>query len=286
MSSSGELGGAAGVVDDPWHAHLELAYAARGPDTVPTLRRHHGPLRVQKHFAPEPGLCEHVIVHPPAGIAGGDRLHVTVDVGPGARVRLTTPGATRWYRSLGPRATATVEARVGQGGMLEYLPQEQIVFDGAEAVCETRLCLARGAALLAWDLVVLGRRAGDHPFTSGAWRSRLEVVIDDRLVLAERAVVAAEDALRRSPVGWAGKDTLATFIAAGSWAGGAVPGALIDQARQVDPRAGVSDVEGLLVARSLSDEPARARAWLEALWALVRPALCATPAVAPRIWRT
>lgn len=290
MRSSGELGpaqeAAAGAAHDPWQAHLELAYAARGPDTVPTLRRHHGPLRVQKHFAPEPGLCEHVIVHPPAGIAGGDSLRVTVDLGPGARARLTTPGATRWYRSLGARALSTVEARVGQGGMLEYLPQEQIVFDGADAVCETRFSLARGAALVFWDLVVLGRRAGDHPFVSGAWRSRLEVVIDGRLVLAERAVVAAEDPLRWAPIGWADKDTLATFIAAGPWAGGTVPSAVIDQARRLDPRAGVSDVEGLLVARSLSDEPARARAWLEALWALVRPALGATPAVAPRVWRT
>jgi len=280
---------------EPWEAHLELAYAARAGHTVPSLRRHRGPLRVQKHFAPEPGLCEHVIVHPPAGIAGGDRLHVDVDVGLGARARLTTPGATRWYRSAGPRASSTVEARVGQGGMLEYLPQEQIVFDGADALSSARFDLARGATLIAWDLIVLGRRAGDAPLSCGTWRSRLEVAVDDRLALAERAVLAADDAARRSPIGWAGKDTLATFVAVGPWvaAGRAsprdpasVPVTLIDSARAFETTAAVSDVEGLLVARCLADEPARARAWLEALWRLVRPALCAAPIVPPRIWRT
>lgn len=33
-----------------WHAELELAYARFGDCTRPTLRRHLGPLRVQKHL--------------------------------------------------------------------------------------------------------------------------------------------------------------------------------------------------------------------------------------------
>ena len=270
---------------EPWEAHLELAYARRDADTVPSLRRHLGPLRVQKHFAPEPGLCEHVIVHPPAGIAGGDRLRVDVAVGPGARARLTTPGATRWYRSAGPLATSTVAAGVGEGGALEWLPQEQIVFDGAEALSECRFKLAPGASLIAWDLVVLGRQAGAEPFVRGTWRSRLDVEVDGRLVLAERCVLGAGDALRRSALGWGGQDAVATFIAAGPW-GAVVPRPLLDVARAVEPGAGVSDVEGLVVARWLADSSSRARGWLEALWKLARPALIETPAVPPRIWRT
>ena len=57
-----------------WHAELELGYARQGDTTRPVLRRHRGPLRVQKHlYAEGPEVCQHIIVHPPAGIAGGGR---------------------------------------------------------------------------------------------------------------------------------------------------------------------------------------------------------------------
>ena len=55
-----------------WHAELALGYGRDGETTRPTLRRHQGPLRVQKHLHAEgPEVCQHIIVHPPAGIAGG-----------------------------------------------------------------------------------------------------------------------------------------------------------------------------------------------------------------------
>ncbi|MDG6402741.1 urease accessory protein, partial [Pseudomonas quasicaspiana] len=58
-----------------WHAELELGYGRFGDSTRPTQRRHKGPLRVQKHlYAEGPEVCQHIIVHPPGGIAGGDRL--------------------------------------------------------------------------------------------------------------------------------------------------------------------------------------------------------------------
>ncbi len=54
-----------------WHAELELGYARFGDSTRPVQRRHKGPLRVQKHlYAEGPQVCQHIIVHPPGGIAG------------------------------------------------------------------------------------------------------------------------------------------------------------------------------------------------------------------------
>src|SRR5208337_2064533 len=101
MSDTGQ--GATGVAaSTAWHAHLALAYESNGEGTVLVRRAHRGPLVVQKALYPEgEAICQSIIVHPPAGIAGGDRLALEVAVGVGAWAQLTTPGAAKWYRSSG-----------------------------------------------------------------------------------------------------------------------------------------------------------------------------------------
>ena len=66
-----------------WHAQLELAYARAGDATRPVTRRHAGPLRVHKHLYGEgPEVCQHILVHPPGGIA-----HLVALDGLGGRAR-------------------------------------------------------------------------------------------------------------------------------------------------------------------------------------------------------
>ena len=122
-----------------WHAELELGYARQGDTTRPVLRRHRGPLRVQKHlYAEGPEVCQHIIVHPPAGIAGGDRLQIDARVDEGAWAQLTSPGAAKWYRAHSA-ASQQVNLRVAPGATLEWLPQETIVYAGAQAELTTRI---------------------------------------------------------------------------------------------------------------------------------------------------
>lgn len=278
--------------DPRWRAHLELGYERRGERTVPSLRRHIGPLRIQKHFEPEPALCEHVIVHPPAGIAGGDQLVIDVDVGPDALTRLTTPGATRWYRSSGAQATSHLHARVAERGFLEWLPQEQIVFDGAQALSALSFELAPDASLIAWDITALGRKAGDQPFAHGTWRSRIDITRGGELAWSDRMTLHANDPLRASAIGWAGNDVLATFIATGP----KQLTAMLPAARALvvaGASIGITEVASplgtsgsIFVARALTPAVAPATAWLAALWTLVRPALIGREAHPSRIWRT
>src|SRR5690606_16444663 len=106
-------------------------------------RRHVGPLAVQRAFYPEKDGSAHVyLLHPPSGVAGEDVLDISCFLGRGARTVLTTPGATKFYRSERGQSTQTTRIDVGEGGICEYLPQETIVFDGAKASIGTKVFLS------------------------------------------------------------------------------------------------------------------------------------------------
>jgi urease accessory protein len=146
-----------------WRASLELGFRADDERTWLARRRHSGPLVVQRSFYPEDaGLCQMVIVHPPGGIAGGDELELNISAEEHAGVQLTTPGAGKWYRGFGHNARQTVRIGVAAGAMCEWLPQENIVFDGAAAQMSLQVDLADDAVFCGWDFTCLGRPQGDQ----------------------------------------------------------------------------------------------------------------------------
>ncbi|MFJ7882291.1 urease accessory protein UreD [Pseudomonas sp. NPDC096917] len=266
-----------------WHAELELGYGRFGDSTRPTLRRHFGPLRVQKHlYAEGPQVCQHIIVHPPGGIAGGDRLDIRASVGPDAWAQLTSPGAAKWYRAAGP-AYQTVELKVAAGATLEWLPQETIVFSAAQAEISTRIELEGDARLFYWDMVALGRLASGERFERGHFQSGLAIRRDGQLLWHERQRIVGDDGLLDSPIGLDGNPVFATLLVTGE-----ISAELLEACRSLpNPvRGDLTQLPGLLVARCLAGETLQARGWLIDLWRLLRPALLGREALAPRIWST
>ena len=143
-----------------WEAALALEFAARDGATRLTGCRHRGPLRVQKALYPEgAAVCQTIILHPPAGIAGGDRLQISAALAAGTHAQITTPGAGKWYRSGGPEASQELDFALGRDAVLEWLPQETIIFDGAKAHMATRIRLDADSRYLGWEILCLGRRA-------------------------------------------------------------------------------------------------------------------------------
>lgn len=266
-----------------WHAELELAYARVGASTRPVLRRHLGPLRVQKHlYAEGPEVCQHIIVHPPGGIAGGDRLAIRARVDSGAWAQLTSPGAAKWYRANGP-AGQTLDLQVAAGATLEWLPQETIVFSAAQAELTTRIDLQGDARLFYWDIVALGRPASGERFELGYFQAHLDIRRDGRPLWHERQRITGGDGLLDSPIGLDGQPVFATLLVTGE-----IDSQLLERCRALEHpvRGDLSQLPGLLVARCLASEALLARAWLIDLWRLLRPALLGREAVPPRIWNT
>lgn len=264
-----------------WQADLALAYEARGGKTVLATRRHSGPLTVQRPFHPEgDGVCHTYLLHPPAGIVGGDELRMTFDVGVGSHALVTTPAATRWYWSRHREARATQTATVDGGATLEWLPQETLLFAGAHARLATRIALTGDARFFGWEILGLGRPACDEPFRDGAVDFRFEITRDGRPVLLEH--------LRGGPDGVAGmrgRTAVATLFAtpADDAVVSAARAALADDA---DVLAGVTRIDDLVIVRALA---ARCEPLLRAcvrVWTAVRPLVLGRVAVVPRIWHT
>src|SRR5258708_34126976 len=83
-----------------WQADLDLSFTRRGERTVLTRNRHRGPLQVQKALYPEgEETCHIAVLHPPGGVAAGDRLFVRLSLGDELGGPLTTPAGTQRYRS-------------------------------------------------------------------------------------------------------------------------------------------------------------------------------------------
>lgn len=197
-----------------WKGSLHLDYRLVGGRTV-AHDRHDGPLRVLKALYPEgPHTCEHVLVHPPGGLVGGDELRVVAQLGAGTRVRLTTPGATRFYKSLGPAAVQQVRLRLLEGAQLEWLPMETLAYEHCRAVNECRISLAPGAEMIGWDIACLGLPASGDAFAHGEVLQHLEI----EGVWLERGRLQAQDKLlRESLLGLDGMPVVATvWCASGS----------------------------------------------------------------------
>ena len=274
----------------PWHARLQLDYAFEGARTVARFE-HQGPLRILQSLYPEgDAVCHNVLVHPPGGLVGGDTLDITATVGAGAHGLVTTPGATRFYRSTGARALQRTRLSVAEGGRLEWLPLEALCYSACQAENHLTLDLAPGGECLAWDVTALGLPHAGQPFAQGRFVQHLEVPG----LWLERGVIDAADArLLNSPLGLAGHRCLASLVfAAGTPLARDRRDTALDAARAVlqehpavQATAGAtSPNDRMVVVRVLAPQVEPAMKLLRAVRVAWRESLWALQGEAPRIW--
>jgi urease accessory protein len=274
-----------------WMASLRLNYTFEHSRTVARYE-HQGPLRILQSLYPEgEGVCHNVLVHPPGGLVGGDTLDMRVSVAEGAHGLVTTPGATRFYRSEAGLATQQVHASLADGARLEWLPLEALAFNGCDALNLARFELAPTAELMAWDLTALGLPHAQQPFERGVFRQHLEIPG----VWLERGSIDAQDLrLMNSPLGLAGQRCMATLVcAAGHALAPARAEAALEAARaliELSPwrtQAGATQPHPqVLVLRVLTPVVEPAMGLLRQVWAAWRQSLWQLPGQVPRLWNT
>jgi urease accessory protein len=275
----------------PWHARLALDYSAENQRSVARFR-HDGPLRILQSLYPEgDAVCHNVLVHPPGGLVGGDTLDIAITGAAGSHGLVTTPGATRFYRSEGEAAVQRTEIKLAAGARLEWLPLEALCYSGCRAENRLRLVLAPGAELLGWDVTALGLPGADLPFARGSLLQHIEVPG----VWMERGRIDAADArLLQSPIGLAGHRCLASlFFVSGVPMPRARRETLLEIARALSEAhplvasAGATAPHAeVVVLRVLAPVVEPAMQLLRQVWQAWRTELWQLRTGAPRIWST
>ena len=253
------------------------------------------PLRVL-FPVPEAGdLVQAAIVTTSGGLVAGDRIEIAVRVGRKACAHVTASAAEKIYRSPSPgkgggAVTTAIRQSLtaGDGGALEFLPPETILFDGARLVRETIVELAPDAAFLGGGIVVFGRRARGERFAYGLLREVWELRRAGRLVWGDALHLDGDVArIVDDPTCFAGAAGFATLILAPA---GRDPQKFVDGGRGVQAgaphgvKAGVTATAGLAIARWLAADAALLRQAYADLACHWRAEALGLPRRLPRIW--
>lgn len=262
---------------------LRLGFERRGAATVLAASRFTLPLQVLAPVALDDAACVVSLLNPTGGVVGGDRLTIDVEVGPGAHACLTTPSATRIYRTAGEPAVQRVRLVLAPGAIAEWVPDHTIPSAGAALRQSLEVEAGAGATLVAIDAFAAGRVARGE-----AWRfARLDSALTVRdargLVLHDRFVLEGGEGWRGLGLS-EGRPYFATVVViaeaglddvvadlAGALAG--IAGATAAPARLAR--------RGALIRCLAADAPALSDA-LAAIWALARRTLWGLPPLALR----
>lgn len=271
------------VTQSGWEAQLDLTFTARTDKTVLSARQQRGPLAVQRAFYPEGDVCHIYILHPPGGVVGGDRLCINSHVEQYANTLLTTPGATKLYKSQGYVAYQQQNLTVDKGASLEWLPQENIYFPGAKAHMRTHIDLTSSSRFIGWETHCFGLPVNQQKFTEGVLQLDFMLTRDNRPIVIEKMKVEADRL--NAPTGLRDNSVMAMFVAAPA------DNSMLELVRTLltdntKVLIAATLIEDCLLVRYLGGSTEQCRKLFTQIWMALRPIILNRKACPPRIWAT
>ncbi|HEV1999695.1 MAG TPA: urease accessory protein UreD [Xanthobacteraceae bacterium] len=230
-----------------------------------------GPLRVRFPRLGAGKRLEAITLNTAGGIAGGDRLAISVEAAAGAEIVVTSQAAEKVYRAAGPPSRVALTLKAGPGASIDWLPQETILFDQARLARRLEIDLAADARVTVCEAIVFGRAAMGERMQAGSVRDQWRIRRGGKLVFADALRIEGEvDKILSRPAVANGAAAIATIVRVASDAE-----AGLDALRAAfDPEieAGASAFGGILVARLIArDGFTLRRAIIAALCAIGSP---------------
>ncbi|MEM8603385.1 MAG: urease accessory protein UreD [Cyanobacteria bacterium P01_H01_bin.121] len=307
MQTAPDLAHSASPTSRNWQGKLALHFKRVQDKTQMQVHEVQAPFKIQRHFYPEGAeICHGLILHTAGGIVGGDRLSLRLILAAETQALLTTVAATKVYGpgpnhtaattkttaqtaplDQAPRAEQDIQIQVGPQAHLEWLPQESIIFAGANYQQRLRVELAADASWCSWEITRLGRTARGETFVQGQWRSHTEVWRQGVPLWLDPQWVPGNPEVWHSLHGLAGCPIVASFC----WLGPEVEPEIVQQIRelwrqQTHSRAdiGVTRLIAGVLCRYRGHSIAEVRQWFIAVWRLLRSHYRGQSVQMPRAW--
>lgn len=227
---------------------------------------------------------EAVLINTAGGLTGGDRMsyHVTLEAGAGLTV--SGQAAEKIYRSVGSTAEIEAEIHVAAGAVLEWLPQETILFEKSRLRRMNNVYLEAGSRLIALEATLFGRTAHGETLRSASVRDGWKVWRGGRLIWFDNFVLEGDiDAQSQRRAVLDGAKGIATILIADDEVE-----SYVDTARQLamecGVRAAVTCRDDLLIMRVLAGSGYELRKSLAQILTGMRAELTGQPVALPKVW--
>jgi urease accessory protein len=267
----------------------EVSFRRRGKSTVLAHLFQQAPLRVLFPRGEDPDTPVAALVSTSGGLVGGDRALVRVHLERDASAVVMSGAAEKVYRSSGGTCRVRAELSVQEGGRLDYLPHETIVFEAARVDRTTVINLAPECRVLAGGMLVFGRSASGEVLSRGYIRDAWEIRKNGRLFWADALLM--EGCLERPLAATAclgGAAAIATMIFARDDAVKQLALAReLLEAHTVDDdthRSGATMIGDLIIVRWIGADAHRLRAVFGAFLAAFRHLAAGRGPSLPRLW--
>jgi urease accessory protein len=143
------------------HGVLELSFAHRGDRSVLTHLHRRAPLLVQQALYWDEHLpdlpCVYIITTSGC-VLQGDRLDISISVGPGAMAHVTTQSATKIHQMDANFAAQSQRLSLAENAYLELLPGPTIPHRHSRFITHTHATVADSATLLSAEILQPGRK--------------------------------------------------------------------------------------------------------------------------------
>lgn len=160
--------------------YLRLQFERRGERTILNQSRFTLPLQALTPAAIEDGTAYLMLLNPTGGVLGGDHLVTEIIQGRDTHVCLTTPSATRIYRTSKQPAILETVIQLYEGATLEYLPDHVIPHNGSALHQSLLVEMARGSRAVILDSFAAGRVACGERWNFRDIDSRTKVVVSGK----------------------------------------------------------------------------------------------------------
>ena len=180
---------------------LRLRFARSGANTILAQSRFSLPLQALTPLTLADGASYLMLLNPTGGVLGGDHLTTEIMLESETHVCLTTPSATRIYRTAEKPALLETLVSLGEGATLEYFPDHIIPHVGSALRQSLRIEMARGSRAILLDSMASGRVAHGERWSFTEMDSRTEVYACGRPAYLNRTKIIPA-AKRPDRQGW------------------------------------------------------------------------------------